>query len=73
MKVTAHVSAGCYPASHKAGFLTHRAEIGAGVPEVKAVSCRRVKASSILPDSSTYSQERPTCSVCARAFDREAK
>jgi len=73
MKVTAHVSAGCYPRSHKGQYLTHRVEIGSGVPEVESVGCRGVKPASILPDSVMYSQDRPTCATCARAFDREAK
>ena len=74
MFVTAHVSAGCYPKSHKGGHLTHRVEVDLeGFPEVARVMCSRVERASILPDRSLYTQDTPTCRACARAMAKESR
>lgn len=71
------VLAGAYAQHNPKSFLTHlctlregsRWECG-GYPV--AVACNRVKLDHICPDGYTEAQlqERPTCPVCARAWDR---
>lgn len=71
--VTAEVSAGCYPRTNSTSFLSHRAFEDPKTGYITKVGCKGVKPASILPDSSCYTQEVPTCKACARAFRKEGR
>lgn len=71
--VTAGVSCGAYSRARLSGeqYLTHLAWVAADdAGHVVKGGCSNVKRENIHPDPTTYTQDRPTCPVCARKWDR---
>jgi hypothetical protein len=54
------------PSRSNRTHLAHLHEPGSGF---MLVLCNRVKTTSILRDEATYTEDRPTCPVCAKSFD----
>ena len=73
MRATMGVLAGAYPKGSDLRYaLTHRAEVPQGGFNSWPVPlCGRVKRGSLTDDSTQHTQDRPTCPVCARIFDKE--
>lgn len=66
--VTAPLAASRYP-SARGSRLTHLVQLDArGVPS--AIHCRAASPASVLDDSTTYTNDRPTCPRCGHEWDR---